>query len=183
MDRVPAVLTEFCALYRKYGRPITTGLKASSRQHVETYLKWCDANEVDPILFMRDRFRRVALASKGYLPGFRNLASEKLLAAWKTGESRAHREAADARLTREAASTASRQHFDSLRAPPRPAQEQYKRTYVLSGRPELCRLSSQHSGGYHPKSSVCPTCPQAVRCAQDLNAQHGFDLVSVRAAS
>ena len=59
-------------------------------------------------------------------------------------------------------------------------QESAKHPYAASGRYDMCLVETDITGGYHPLSKHCPTCPVAVRCVAKLLQQYGYDVRALR---
>jgi len=177
----PIIETYYELRDRIEGRPKPTriGRKTITRNRANAaaYLKWCrNAGIDDPALFMRYRFE--CAKHTGYWCTWTKLRSNKLAVMWKEWrEGHALADVHAERLKHEAGS-AKKQAVKTLRLLTR-SMETYQARYV--GREELCAATTEHSGGYHPESSHCPTCPQAVRCAAALYQRHGFDVVALRA--
>jgi hypothetical protein len=147
--------------------------------HAENYLAWAAKAKVDPLRFLEYRFR---VGEHGrYVPKLNQLRSYELAKLfreeWMQDELGADR--AYAKLERRAG-TKREQVVKALRLLT-PAMEAVKYPYVLRGRHELCLAESGLSGGFHPESRYCPTCPVGVRCAAKLYQVHGFDVVALRA--
>lgn len=179
LARVEQVVAEYCLQCEKYGKA-TRVERRFFRQYVKAvgrYLAWCAANDVEPILFLRERFARMARTP--YAVPISQLASPKVLVDWKTfREGRRHQEEQPEAFARSSGSS-SAQYVKSLRSPPLPAQEAFKRQYLASNRASLC-LISEHSGGYDPRSGVCAACPIALACVTRLSASCGFDVAALR---
>lgn len=185
-----ALITMYREVAREFGRPgpsdPTIGRPSVMRREdleiASRYLRWCEAKQVDPLTFMQERFlhlKRVAQCR----PKFNALASEKLLEVWRKNQEARENEG---RMRREQirlehqAGTWAQQEIRALALLTK-AMEDFKRPYLLSGQAELCLSAPHHSGGYHPRSSFCKTCPQSIRCAVALNQRVGFDAVALRA--
>lgn len=154
-------------------------IRTNVARMLEGFLVWCRKQEIDePLSFLEWRFRCADYT--GYVPHVHQLKSNKLAAQWREwreGEYLEEKRGED--LERKAGSRLEQQvgALKILTA----GHEAFKHPYALSGQFDLCLAQSDLSGGYHPESRYCPTCPRAVECATQLHRAHGFDVVSLRA--
>ena len=147
--------------------------------HADAYLKWCEKNGVDdPLAFLHYRFETAAHG--GYVPKLHQLRSVALATIWKEWREGVYLAARQGEKLVAAAGTAEQQLVKHLRVLTR-GQEAAKQPYFQNAQSELCLAESSITGGYHPSSRYCPSCPAATRCAAKLYQQHGFDVVGLRA--
>lgn len=146
--------------------------------HAEAFLAWCRAEGIaDPLKFLAWRWQ---LADEGRrLLEIHRLRSKKLAEAWlrQGGEQRrdvhAHMESVEART-----GAIEKQAIRELTVLTR-GMEAAK--YHYAERRHLCVAEIEYTGGFHPESRFCPSCPVAVECAAKLYQAYGFDVVSLRA--
>lgn len=148
------------------------------RAIITTYLEWCAAQDVDAIAFLEFRFR--AAAYSGNLPALDRLRSVK--------QAKLYRETwiqAEIRLDK---------HYAKIKNAMGPVEVQTMRSlkllthamgaakhgHVTRGRYDLCLADIDLTGGYHPQSSYCASCPLAVQCAAKLHEIYGFDVAAYR---
>jgi len=132
----------------------------------------------DPLAFLRWRWD--AAQHAGHPVGLRQLAGDTtLITRWRDfGHGHTLSAAASARLTRKAG-TVDEQQVKELRLLTR-GMEAAKAPHAARGRFDLC-LVDEFTGGFHPASRTCASCPEAVRCAARLYQSHGWDVVALRA--
>lgn len=170
------VVREYCDLRAKYGKPV----EVRNWSRFGPYCAWCAGHGLDPVLFMRQRFARAA--PSGHLPTISTLISSTLLKAWREYGDEGHAHEARRQEDLVAASgDAFSQEVKALRQPALRAQEAFKERHLVSGTPETCLAAPEHhSGGYDPRSPTCIRCPMAQRCAERLDAAHGFNVALLR---
>lgn len=141
------------------------------------FIVWCREQEIeDPIAFLRWRLERAEHA--GHPISIKALRSPAFAERWREwGEGISLDDAKAKKLLRQAGS-ALEQNVKTLRILT-PGMEAAKHPYA-AGRSEMCLVETELTGGFHPASRYCPTCPVAVRCAAKLYKQHGFDVVALR---
>lgn len=175
------ILQSYYQLRHDYGGPPPPKALRFKKQwdHATAYLTWSEAAGVDPLLFLRYRFE--AAKHTGYIPKLHQLRSYQLAeifkSEWKQDE--LSLSAAYDRLKAKAG-TREQQTVKALRVLTH-GHEAAKYPYISTGRWELCLAEINLSGGFHPSSRYCPTCPVAVRCAAELHRTYGFDVVALRA--
>ncbi len=145
---------------------------AADRANAARYLRWCRANDVDPVRFIEFRFQ---YASAVRHPLLSQLASSSALDRFR------ERAAVSAHERDLHAMLASQPLRDLLYL--NHGQEAVRRNYTLDGRPDLCEVQPSLSGGYHPESQWCPTCPRASSCRTRVNRAHGIDVVALRSGA
>lgn len=172
------VLRAFYRAREKRGIRTPTIFRKRLWGHAETFLAWCKKEGIgDPIAFLEWRW---GLADEGnYLLEIHRLRSKKLAHAWleQGGEGRQAEVARMVDVERRTGSIAKQaiQELRILTVGNEAAKYQYP------DRRRLCMAEMDYTGGYHPESRYCPTCPLAVECSAQLYARHGFDVVSLRA--
>lgn len=174
------VLQRYYELREKRGTPAPAFFRKRAWAHADAFLAFCAKAEIDdPLRFLEYRFE--VADHEGYVPRLYKLRSYRLAelyrSEWKQGERAA--DDAYARL-KEVAGSRAQQAVKSLRVLTH-GMERAKQPYAAAGNFALCRAQIGITGGYHPSSRYCPTCPEAVRCAAALYREHGFDVVSLRA--
>lgn len=173
------VLEHYYALRAQRGEPRPRTLREKPWKHAEAYLRWCTAQRIaDPIAFLDYRFQ--CADHTGYVPKTHQLRSNRLAELWHSFREGHHLEQKHGEKLEERAGTVREQTIKHLRHLTA-GHEAFKAPYYLSGQPDLCLAQPELSGGYHPESRYCPTCPKAVECAAQLYREHGFDVVSLRA--
>jgi len=172
------VLQHYYGLREKRGPKPPGFFRERAWGHARAFLAWAEEQGIDdPLRYLVYRFE--VGDHNDRIPNLAQLRSNKLaliyLSDWQQGE----RDAADgyARLERRAGSK-QEQAIKALRI--LTSGHEAAKTHYL-GRAELCRAESDITGGFHPESRFCPTCPQAVRCAAQLHKRFGFDVVALRA--
>lgn len=154
-------------------------IREDAVRSAERYLDWCKGAQIDdPIAFLEYRFE--SARSAGHPVSIRALASEKLAGYWRTWAEGNYLEQKQAEKLTRIAGTRNEQAVKALRILT-PGMEAAKVPYVSTSRHALCLAEIDITGGFHPDSVYCPTCPMAVRCAAALYREHGFDVVSLRA--
>lgn len=146
--------------------------------HAETFLAWCKAEGVDdPIAFLSWQWQIADGANR--LVQIHRMRSKKLAAAWKKqgGEGR-YLDRALAGDVEQRSGTVQKQQLNELRVLT-VGMEAMKHQYAE--RRHLCIAEIEYTGGYHPESRYCPSCPLAVECSAKLYQANGFDVVSLRA--
>lgn len=171
------ILQTYYRLRAKYGIAEPKFYRKKKWEAAELFLAWCRKVEVDPIKYLEFRFRNVP-AKSAILPLYRlrnNRIAEMFKEEWAQDELAAdeHYQKLEQAYVSDKAQTVR-----ELRVLTK-SQEVVKRNYW--GRAEMCMSEHEISGGYHPSSSFCPTCPAAIRCAAMLYKRYGFDVVALRA--
>lgn len=142
------------------------------------YIRWCEKYHVDPLRFMK---ARIGLAVEGErpVPAISALASQGLLKedAWAEILDRVEGREQDAVFAVSEMEKSHERYIEILLANT-PAQEGFKKSNREV--PDVCRAEREFSGGYHPMSTCCALCPVAGVCAEQLNRDHGFDVVTLR---
>ena len=175
-----AVLNTFYRLREKLmGRRDPGWHHQDAVQNAQRFLEWCKAEKIDdPLAFIAHRFEAARYAKHPI--GLKQLVSAKAAETWREWREGAQLETKKAaRLERQAGSIAEQQ-VKTLRVLTR-GMEAVKQPYVERQRFDLCLAEIELTGGFHPESSACKSCPIGVRCAAKLYQQHGFDVVSLRA--
>ena len=180
--KAKAIIDLYKTIYIRYRQrePRRPNLRVpEDRAMAESYLRWCDDNDVDPELFMQERMRYMH-DKRGVVLLFRLLRSDVALKAWNGG--------VGYRVMSEQASNAAMATMDDKYTRLirdlgmlQPVQEQYKRRHWINNRLDICSFSPECSGGYHPLSQFCPYCPNADTCIERLRGQYDFDVIALRA--
>jgi hypothetical protein len=145
----------------------------------EAFLVWAAAESVDPISYLRFRFE--AASTRGYTPGLKRLRSGSMAKLWRSEWQRGERALDEGYQKLKArAGTLEEQAVKELLVLT-DGMESAKQPYVRTGDLELCVVESEFTGGFHPASRYCPTCPHAVQCAAALHREYGYDVVALRA--
>jgi hypothetical protein len=176
--RAGEVLQTFYRLKKERGNPVPSYFRKELWETAERYLSWCQQEHIDdPLAFLHYRFQ--CADHTGYPLPLKGICSSAIAKNWREhGEgSSLEAQAYEALVTE--AGTPLEQQVRALRLLTR-GNEALKAQYQ-DGRQELCLTEIDLSGGFHPESRYCPTCPVAVRCAAALYRKHGFDVVSLRA--
>ena len=176
------VLQMFFALTKERGGVYPIHFRKKHWGHATAFLKWCSKEKIDdPLGFIRYRF--VCGDHRGYRPKIHQLRSRALAAvwiAWRAEEMQSQDRVDEAYLKLKAqAGTKEEQFVKSLLLLDR-GHESLRSAYARKGKPELCLVETDLSGGFHPDSRYCPTCPMASRCVAKLYKQYGFDVVALR---
>ena len=172
------VLQHYYELRQKRGPKPPGFFRDRVWDHANAFLAWAAEQELDdPLRYLDYRF--AVGDHNGRIPNIAQLRSVKLAALYRSEWKQGGRDAADGYdFVKRRSGTKREQAVKALRILTG-ANEVAKSHYV--GRAELCRAQSDMTGGYHPESRYCPTCPQAVRCAAQLHQTYGFDIVALRA--
>ncbi len=173
------VLKTYYRLREDRGTRPPTYYRKRCWEHAEAFLAWCAKQEIDnPLGFLRYRFE---VGDHGrYVPKLNQLRSNKLAEVWRQWREGQQLEDDHAVVLEQKAGTKAEQAIKELRLLTR-GMEAAKHPYASTGRHELCLAEVDVTGGFHPESRYCPTCPVGVRCAAQLYQRHGFDVVSLRA--
>jgi hypothetical protein len=176
------VAREFYRIREQHtGRPTPRGWSNQrTLDGARRFLEWCREQEIDdPLAFLR--WRMDCAKHAGHPVGMEQLRSAVLAGRWKEwAEGRVLEQRQAERLAR-VAGTQREQAIKALRILT-PAMEAAKYPFASTGRHALCLAQPlDYSGGFHPESRYCPSCPLAVRCAARLYEVHGFDVVALRA--
>lgn len=174
--RVLSSYYDFRVQYAGKRQPKRTPKKAP--EFAARYVEWAHAKQIDPVLFMRTAFERFAAARPGASPHLSSMRSEKLLLAWQRDEGRVLEQESFRRLKR-VARTPREREIRALKERPKKRQEAARSDYRAAGRFELCVLD-ETTGGYDPRSRVCPNCPHKYACLLGTNRRHGFDVGALR---
>ena len=172
------VLQHYYAQREKRGIKPPEYFRKKNWEHAQKFLDWAVEQKItDPLRFIDYLFEVGDFNQR--VPFLNRLCSAKLVAIYLSEWQQGERDAADGydRLVRRAG-TKQEQTVKALRILT-PGMEAAKVHYVR--REELCQAESEVTGGFHPESQFCPTCPQAVRCAAQLYRRYGFDVVALRA--
>jgi len=175
-----AIVTDYYDFRLEYAR-IARPARAKKRalEYGARYLAWAEAEHVDPRLFMRYVFEIFAHARSGAAPGLAGMRAKKLLPAWREKyEGRALEQETFRKQVRVVRSKLERD-VTRLRAKPTKAQEAARADYAGSHRYSLCMLDPT-TGGYDPRSRLCPACPNKYGCLLGTNRRHGFDVGALR---
>lgn len=148
------------------------------RATAEAYLRWCAQHEIDPLYFITDRLTWV-WNQHGRLQSFRALRCDSCVGPYRDRERAWQLARASAGAARTQSSELVQRVRDVLHL--LPSQESVRLRYWQSQDAALCMASTDISGGFDPRSRVCPACPLAAQCAATLKQQHGFDAVALRA--
>jgi hypothetical protein len=131
---------------------------AWSVPHIATYLEWCDRRDVDPERFMLARL--MSLNWKKRIP-IAHLASESFLPKFRTfGDGLAAKGLLQARMTE-----AVQPDNDGIAFP----RQFWERLKQRTPDREVCVLSADVNGGWHPRSKWCRPCSNAVTCRATLD--------------
>jgi hypothetical protein len=170
-------------LRQQYRRP--TPLRTSKERRADDlreairFLHWCRDQRIDNVAgYMAERFKMLSGGSRRRtVPRIAQLAHDGLAERWSAWIEGA--QIADAAyVKRMARDDQTALLVRSLAAEPSVLKESFKARHYAQ--PEACVLELTWSGGYDPRSSWCARCECAVRCAAELNAKHGFDVVALR---
>tara|TARA_R110000751_G_scaffold85896_9_gene171280 strand:+ start:2441 stop:2977 length:537 start_codon:yes stop_codon:yes gene_type:complete len=137
-------------------RPLT----GKAAKEAEAYLAWAVTEGVDPVLFMRARHEaatgaRVPVSRLGNAsPGF--LAKYREWGEWK--QSKVATEERYAAVDDDDPEVELVPLHEAARA-------------ALIGSPLVCMSSLTITGGWHPASSYCPTCPSGKACRAGLSTK------------
>lgn len=138
---------------------------------------WCSERDIDPRSWLHSLFEaRFWL----HAPRIEHLCSKKHLKRYaeKKGSSTLYREriAAEQHELDDGVGRVFHSERDVSYA-----AETLKIRYQQRGRPGRCmELMSTETFGFHPKSSVCASCPIASSCEAMLHAKVGYDIQAVR---
>lgn len=151
---------------------------AKVERNAKKFIEWCERNDADPLRFMK---ARIYLAKEGDrpVPAIGAMASKALLEndAWQEIFDRAEAVEFDRKFVLEEAAQMQDRYIASLLACT-PANEQFKLNH--QNQRNICMHDRRFSGGYHPKSELCTSCPIAGQCATAVNVEHGFDVITLR---
>jgi len=145
--------------------------------HAAAYLRWCEAKAVrEPELFLR--FRLDTSRAARFRLAMRLLPSDKQAARWHLSAGSHYRVKGWTARQHEGIRPGV-DHIKALR-PLIPAMEAYQYYHAVEGRQDACMATPEHSGGFHPKSRICPSCPKAIACSNAQNQREGFDVAALR---
>lgn len=178
MNRVQKSIKAYRWMVQKFGfgKRHVRHSDGKTQREFEDYIQWCDEHGVEPVRFMWARF--LYTSERGGNKKVLNppmLKWEAFVESWEWWYDWAWRFHHEPKLMKEL--EVSR---DEVFRPVKPAKEAIKARYVSQGLAELCRRATEHSGGYHPRSRWCQTCPEAQLCVAQTNDFYGFDVVKVR---
>jgi hypothetical protein len=176
----------FYALRSARGAPNPAGserptpiIRTNIAEQLDGFLKWCRAQQIeDPLAFLDYRFR--CADHTGYVPHVHQLRSNRLASLWREWQEGEHLEEKRGETLERRAGSHLEQQVASLKILTA-GHEAFKAPYAQSGQPDFCLAQIDISGGYHPESRFCPSCPRALACAVQLHRAYGFDVVSLRA--
>ncbi len=152
--------------------------RTSDKLAIRRYLKWCREQRIDPGSFMRFRFAMIRRG--GRFPRLSSLASERLLEHFETWDDPHLRREWEDRLEQRSGTRIEQLVRDLLRLAP--LQEAVRHRRHLEGRVALCRLVDLDiTGGYDPRSAICPACSERAGCAADAHKSIGFSVAHLRA--
>lgn len=149
---------------------LTPGRWTTSRKF-GPFLRWCEAKSVDPRRFIISRHD--AVNWQRAIPPHQ-LASDKFLAKFREfGDNRAAEEVLQNRYKQTGdPHKAAQAQFPRWSDPvPSPTHEHRRQGWVAVRGPEECADKWPITGGYHPRSRVCPTCPAREQCSTAIPAQ------------
>lgn len=175
-----AILANYYAFRLQYAGirlPIRTPRKALA--YAERYLIWAKAEQIDPRLFMRHAFEIFARARPGSSPSIVGMRAKKLLVAWRERYEGAALAQESFRDRKRVVRSKIEREVSRLRAKPTKAQEAARSDYAGMHRYSLCMLD-ESTGGYDPRSRLCPGCPEKYACLLGTNRRHGFDVGALR---
>lgn len=174
------VLQHYYALRAKRGTRSPAFFRKKAWAHAEAFLKWCAKTGIeDPLRYLEFWFEVCDYTGKP--PQLHRLRSNNLAETYLSEWQQDERAAEDAYTTlKQRAGTREQQAVKALRVLTH-GMEAAKYPYASTGRYELCLAEVSLTGGFHPSSRYCPTCPVAVRCAAALYRINGFDVVALRA--
>lgn len=180
-ERVKLVINHYRSLYGKYKARIPRRPDQrvpEDRAIADSYLRWCEENDTDELLFMNERFRHLN-ATRKVAPMFRALRSDLVMQVWKKGGERC---ALEARASEIASDTMLPVFDQSILDLSRltPDQERYRRRHFINGTLVICMVMPEYSGGFHPASEYCPKCVNGPSCVQRLNNKWKFNVVALR---
>lgn len=183
MPDAKAVLTKYYELRRSIGGmagPKT--LTAKAVRQTEDFLEWCQRARIDdPESYIAWRMRRSASHNTEetkqvvMLNMLKSWAAAKAWREWGGFAEAAERQ--QEKLNEAMGDTTAQLVADALAQPPQ--LDRLKAQRLAENNARAC-ATEPRLGGFDPRSKVCPTCPESVRCAIDLNARYGFDVVSLR---
>ena len=134
-----------------YGLGLDKNIRSSER-----YLKWCEKNDVEPVLYLKSYVDWSTRAGRDF-PKLGFLRSKRGLEIWQRfAEGHALAGRADERLTKEM----EQRPQPAIKI--RPWQERFKSFYV--GNRGMCARYVQHTGGYNPESAHCDGCTEVASC-------------------
>lgn len=184
MTRVHAgkVLQAFYALRQaQWGIKPPAFFRKKAYAQADLFLQWAAANDLsDPIGYLNYRLKIVAHHKR--CPQLASLRNAAYLQQYRS--ERPYNPLADETRFFQALTKRSGTPFDQYVRAQRllvASHEIFRRRYAERERPMLCLAQTAFSGGFHPSSAVCPRCPVAVRCAEKIRREAGFDIVALRA--
>lgn len=152
---------------------------------METYASWCEARQINARLFMRFRFE-TNIARHGAAPGVAHLVSDDAATEYERTEASASLAAFETKvkpvydLVGRGNGIVYTRVRDAM-LPPAGYVERFRLQVVDDGRAWACRSErSRFGGGFDPRSSVCPRCPEASLCASQASQDAGFDIAALR---
>lgn len=152
----------------------------NTMQNADRYLLWCAENNVNPLIFARYRFDQARAAGRKHAVPMRSLRSPKSLKVWRDfAADKSHAEWHEQKLTSEML-TPNEDRVQALIEKPTRAQELLRTDYKLRDKAQLCAIEARYTGGYDPRSKVCPSCEIKHHCLLALNKTHGFDVGALR---
>lgn len=168
------VVEHYYDLYAKQGgrKPVAT--RIGDQVTAGKYLAWAQKQQIDPLGFIDFLFQR-------FVPEIYRLRNNAMAEQYrKWGQDKQEEQKNLAEQSRRLHAPLEDQHYKDMLVLT-VGMEAMKHPYVTTGRHHLCLAEFELTGGYHPSSRYCTTCPLAVECSAQLYQAYGFDVVSLRA--
>jgi len=175
-----SVVAEYYALRKEFTGirlPVRTPKKAP--EYAARYIVWAAEQSIDPHLFMRWVFELFSRYRPGQGPSLSGMRAKKLLQMWRDRFQGVALEQESFRRMKRVKRSPLERDVIQLRRKPTKAQEAARSEYRKSAMYSLCVLDAS-TGGYDPRSKICPGCSEKYSCLLGTNKRHGFDVGALR---
>lgn len=175
-----AVVADYYDLRKEFSGirlPVRTPKKAPL--YAERYIAWAAEQGINPHLFMRWVFELFARHKPGHVPALCGMRAKKLLGMWHDRYQGIALEQESFRRMKRVKRSPLERDVIQLRRKPTKAQEAARSDYASKSIYALCMLDLS-TGGYDPRSKVCPGCSGKYACLLGTNRRHGFDVGALR---
>lgn len=153
--------------------PLRWGFKIEKQ--LKSFLSWCDREGIDDPLSYVKTWLEIC-HHEGYEPVTFRMKSKKLAERWKVWLSFQNAEEEHQKQLHAQSGNALQQRVVSLKLLTR-ANEAMKKQYAHT---ERCVAEVELTGGWHPRSRYCQSCPLAGQCAAALERRYGFNVAALR---
>lgn len=153
--------------------------RTGSLKTAQQFIAWATTNELEhPLLYVKWRVDS-AHAARFQLK-LTQLIDERARAKWVEYQSSRFRVMRSTEKLMSTVKTPEVQAILDLQRAPSPQQEAYRLRHNQMQQTAACMATPNYSGGYDPRSKICPNCPQCVGCSGKLYQDNGFDVAAFR---